>query len=63
MPTMNSGASALAPLLDGSSAGELIPELLRRVKPEQMGLAVGGQDLTVVGGGKVVTNGGSTCLK
>jgi hypothetical protein len=51
MPTTNSGASALAPLLDGSSAGELIPELVRRVEPEQMGLAVGGQDLTVVGGG------------
>ena len=29
MPTTNSGASALAPLLDGSSAGELIPELVR----------------------------------
>jgi hypothetical protein len=29
MPTTNIGASALAPLLDGSSAGELIPELLR----------------------------------
>jgi transposase-like protein len=26
---MNSGASALAPLLDGSTAGELIPELVR----------------------------------
>ena len=29
MPTTNSGASALAPLLDGRSAGELIPELVR----------------------------------
>ena len=29
MPTTNIGASALAPLLDGSSAGELIPELVR----------------------------------
>jgi len=29
MPTTNSGASALAPLLDGSSAGELIRELER----------------------------------
>ena len=29
MPTTNSGASALAPLLDGSTAGELIPELVR----------------------------------
>ena len=26
---MDSGASALAPLLDGSTAGELIPELVR----------------------------------
>jgi hypothetical protein len=51
MPTTNPGASALAPLPDGSSAGELIPELLRRVEPEQMGLAVGGQDLAVAGGG------------
>jgi putative transposase len=29
MPTTNIGASALAPLLDGNSAGELIPELVR----------------------------------
>ena len=29
MPTTNIGASALAPLLDCSSAGELIPELVR----------------------------------
>jgi transposase-like protein len=29
MPKTDSGASALAPLLDGSSAGELIPELVR----------------------------------
>jgi len=29
MPKMDCGASALAPLLDGSSAGELIPELVR----------------------------------
>ena len=29
MPKMDSGASALAPLLDGSTAGELIPELVR----------------------------------
>ncbi len=29
MPKIDSGASALAPLLDGSSAGELIPELVR----------------------------------
>jgi transposase-like protein len=29
MPTTNSGASALAPLLNGSTAGELIPELVR----------------------------------
>ena len=29
MPKVNSGASALAPLLDGSTAGELIPELVR----------------------------------
>ena len=29
MPTTNSGASALAPLLDGSTAGGLIPELVR----------------------------------
>ena len=30
MPKTDSGASALAPLLDGSSAGELIPELVRQ---------------------------------
>ena len=29
MPKTDSGASALAPLLDGSSAGELIPEIVR----------------------------------
>ena len=29
MPKMDSRASALAPLLDGSTAGELIPELVR----------------------------------
>ena len=29
VPKMDSGASALAPLLDGSTAGELIPELVR----------------------------------
>jgi putative transposase len=29
MPKTDSGASALAPLLDGSSAGDLIPELVR----------------------------------
>ena len=29
MPKMDCGASALAPLLDGSTAGELIPELVR----------------------------------
>jgi len=29
MPSKQSDASALAPLLDGSSAGELIPELVR----------------------------------
>ena len=29
MPKADSGASALASLLDGSSAGELIPELAR----------------------------------
>jgi len=29
MPTKQSDASALAPLLDGSTAGELIPELVR----------------------------------
>ena len=29
MPKIDSGASALAPLLDGSTAGELIPELVR----------------------------------
>jgi putative transposase len=29
MPKANSGASALASLLDGSSAGELIPEMVR----------------------------------
>ena len=29
MPAKQSGASALAPLLDGSTAGELIPELVR----------------------------------
>jgi hypothetical protein len=29
MPKTDSGASALAPLLDGSTAGELIPELVR----------------------------------
>ena len=29
MPTKQSAASALAPLLDGSTAGELIPELVR----------------------------------
>lgn len=29
MPKTDSGASALAPLLDGSSAGELIPDLVR----------------------------------
>ena len=30
MPKGDSGASALASLLDGSTAGELIPELVRR---------------------------------
>jgi hypothetical protein len=29
MPKLDSGASSLASLLDGSSAGELIPELAR----------------------------------
>ncbi|CAK6688909.1 hypothetical protein BBFGKLBO_00510 [Synechococcus sp. CBW1107] len=29
MPTSNRAAIELAPLLDGSSAGELIPELVR----------------------------------
>ena len=29
VPKMDSGASALAPILDGSTAGELIPELVR----------------------------------
>jgi putative transposase len=29
MPKLDSGASALAPLLDGSTAGELIPEIVR----------------------------------
>ena len=29
MPTKQSDVSALAPLLDGSTAGELIPELVR----------------------------------
>ena len=29
MPVKQSDASALAPLLDGSIAGELIPELVR----------------------------------
>ena len=29
MPNLDSGASSLASLLDGSSAGELIPELAR----------------------------------
>jgi hypothetical protein len=29
MPKFDSGASSLASLLDGSSAGELIPELAR----------------------------------
>jgi hypothetical protein len=29
MPAKQSDATALAPLLDGSSAGELIPELVR----------------------------------
>ncbi len=29
MPKTDSGASALAALLDGSTAGELIPELVR----------------------------------
>jgi len=29
MPKTDSGASALAPLLDGSTAGELIPEIVR----------------------------------
>ena len=29
VPKIDSGASALAPLLDGSTAGELIPELVR----------------------------------
>lgn len=63
MPTMNSGASALAPLLDGSSAGELIPELLRRVKPEQMGWPSADKTSPWWEAAKVVTNGGSTCLK
>ncbi|MCP9832101.1 hypothetical protein KBZ14_14270 [Synechococcus sp. HJ21-Hayes] len=31
MAKIDSGASALARLVDGSSAGELIPELVRRV--------------------------------
>jgi putative transposase len=30
MPKLDSGASALATLLDGSTAGEVIPELVRR---------------------------------
>jgi transposase-like protein len=30
MPTKQCDASALAPLLDGSTAGELIPELVRQ---------------------------------
>lgn len=29
MPKTASGASALAPVLDGSTAGELIPEIVR----------------------------------
>ncbi len=29
MPTTHSAASELAPLLDGSTAGELIPEIVR----------------------------------
>ena len=29
MPKTDSGASALAPLLDGSTVGELIPEIVR----------------------------------
>ena len=30
MPKTNGAATELAPLLDGSTAGELIPELVRR---------------------------------
>ena len=30
MPKLDTGASALASLLDGSTAGDLIPELVRR---------------------------------
>jgi hypothetical protein len=33
---MDAGASALAPLLDGSSAGELIPELVRHDSARQL---------------------------
>jgi len=40
MSTFNSGASALAPLLDGSTAGELIPELVRDVLQQLIELEV-----------------------
>jgi len=54
MSKTDSGASALVPLLDGSSAGELIPELVRHglqqlielevaavVFPQRLGDAIG----------------------
>jgi transposase-like protein len=40
MPKTDSGASALAPLLDGSSAGELIPELVRHGQQQLIELVV-----------------------
>jgi putative transposase len=40
MPKVDSGASALASLLDGSTAGELIPELARHGLQQLIELAV-----------------------
>ena len=41
MPKCHSAAAELAPLLDGSSAGELIPELVRHGLQQLIELEVG----------------------
>jgi putative transposase len=45
MPKEDSGAAALAPLVDGSNAGELIPELARHGLQQRIEL----EDAAVVG--------------
>ena len=40
MPNTNGAATELAPLLDGSTAGELIPELVRRGLQQRVELEV-----------------------